>query len=109
MRTQSHVCENPISAFCDRGLHDLVILVSRNAYYVYIQNSFLCLVIYPWHYSLTGSAVMIMDIRNKSKLPLLILAKNMPRGISKRQLEHLVCNIETECFMKYTHAHTDYL
>ncbi len=40
MRTQSHVCENPISAFSVRS-HDLVILVSHNAYYVYIQNSFL--------------------------------------------------------------------
>ncbi len=51
----------------DRGwsAHDLVILVSHNAQNsflwledltIYIHVQCLCLVIYPWHYSLTGSA-----------------------------------------------------
>ncbi len=40
----------------------------------------LCLVIYPWHYSLTGSQNTFVTWAKQ----------NMPRGISKRQLEHLV-------------------
>ena len=37
MRTQSHVCENPIIILCEVYI-DLVILVSHNAYH--IHNSF---------------------------------------------------------------------
>ncbi len=40
LRTQSLVCENPISSFV-RSTSILIILVSHNAYHAHIHNSFL--------------------------------------------------------------------
>ncbi len=87
MRTQSHVCENPFCEVCiDPGnpnpgkpqclprtyrtlfsgmLFSEIINARLRIYFLYRQC--LCLVIYPWHYSLTGSAKYFSNCRAGSE------------------------------------------